>query len=799
MPLPSYCRNIASEEHNPPIFWLLRPRTAQLSKISMAKSTADTSLITQAQTNVSALSSRPTVLAAEEENIRRLQQEVYCIENTLRAIGKKNSCSKEVITLKAKLDSSNEELAAALEDQQHLRDISSEVSHDLLSLTSDEHQILQTPPGSPKKTPSSPKTPSTIILSDELQQLEDLLEQTPRWSLRWFEIKKEIEAETKKCEQQQLKQEDEIVAHDQTCPIEPHRQKISELQDNVKDETRTTSPPISLHIHEKKADNPTVYPKIRAPPTTGNMKNESIFRRMSSEDAESMNDVKTSPTHDSSASNHENKWDVTVKVISVDGLTAKKYEPKSKLPTQRKITDPSNGDTVTIVASFSQILSGKEFQTHLPSDPIEVETSVIPTQPFPQQLVEWPIDEEVDSTLGDNNIGMSTYQYSREFQLENQRDGKTSAKRFVPQMCPINISLSRRGKMLSLGKANLVITGEERGLSTIVIPISHHRQNSKVKNMKKLLKGSKSIPMARIEGDNVQFGLKNDAMLRVSVNVGTESRGERVQEAPASTTPSLKTSSSDIHEHLSFEEKVAINRADTTANVQLDKNIERIKASIKPFKETESELILQKNRSNSDDSLATGVLNDVNPKAASHPATRGEPKSNDTNLSPLKEELPKRPASKSSPGVDKLLLEVCTSQKFDIAEMWLHEGNSYHLINSYVQPSALSKSVFDELQEVYHGQGSSEQSHRLSMSMCKWAKKTGKLLWITEHQTPRLAQALKYSISGVHAAVAVPICHEDTNATVIYFNVKDPIKDPFTPDAEDYLTKTSRKMVRMTK
>lgn len=767
----------------------------------MAKATTDTKFITQAQaqTHLSALSSRP-VLAAEEENIRRLQQEVYCIENTLRAIGKKNSCSKEVITLKAKLDSSNEELAAALEDQQHLREISSEGSHEI----SDEHQVLKTPPGSPRKTPGSPKTPSTVILSPELQQLEDLLERTPRWSLPWFEIKKEIEAEMKRCELRQLKQELEIVTHDRIGPIEPHQQKRCELQDHVKDKTRETSPP-TLDVHKMKADNPTVYPKRRAAPTTGNMNNESIFRRMSSEDAESMNNVKTLPTHDSSsshASTHKHVLDVTIKVISVDGLTAKKYEPKSKLPTQRKKTDPSVGDKVTIVASFSQILSGKEFQTHLPSDPIEVETSVIPTQPFPQQLVEWPMDED-DFTLSDNNIGMSTYQYSREFQLENQRDGKTSAKRFVPQICPINISLSRRGKMLSLGKANLVITGEERGQSTIVIPISLHSQNSKIKDMKKLLKGSKSTPMARIEGDNIKFGLKSDAMLRVSVSVGTESRGQRVQEArnmrrPASTImPSLQPSS-NAHEHLSFEEKVASNLAATAVDFQLDQNIERIKASIKPFKETKSELILQKNRSNSDDSLATGVLNDVNPKAASHPAARGEPNSNDTNLSPIKEP-PKKPTYKSSPGVDNLLLKVCTSLNFDIAEMWLHEGSSYHLINSHVQSSALSKSMCDELQEVYHGEGSSEQNHRLSMSMCKWAKKTGKMLWITEHQTPRLAQALKYSISGVHAAVAVPICHEGADGTVIYFNMKDSIKDPFTPDAEDYLTKMSRKVVLITK
>lgn len=806
---------------------LCLPRSSQ-GQMAKSSDTTHDAIQTQAQPDACTSSPQPCVLAAEEENIRRLQHEVFCIESTLRAIGKKNSCSKEVITLKAKLDAANEELDAVLEDQQHLMSISSEdASQDLLSLTSDELQLLVTPPCSPKR-------PSTLLLSDDLRQLEDLLNKTPKWSIPWFEIKTEIVS---------LKKEHGIVSQEKTGPATPHQQKKCEPQNDAEDETKLMSPPRI----QKVTDNPTIYLKSREPPAIGNLKNESIFRRNSADDADSVrrsiSTVKTALTRDSSAccaNACATKMVVTVTVISVDGLTARKYEPNSKLPTQLKKNDLSIGDTVTIVASFSQTFSGKEFQTHLPSDPIEVETPVIPTQSFPQQLVEWPSDED-DVTLGGNNIELSTYKYSREFELEKQRGGKSSAKRLTPQTCPINISISRHGKMLSLGKANLVITGEERGISTTVVPIyiDHGQQKSKVKNMKKLLKGKKSSPMVRIQGDNVQFGLENDAMLRVLVSVRAGSSGQKVKEAVNMNQPAhaiepsgnlCQDKSVEGHRDKAYknagDERAASNPDATTSSAQLDQRIERIKASIRPLNETKSEPMLPKDSKkcgvgspNSDEFLAQSVFNDVRPTPASHHPTKGEPKSIEIDLSSMKDELPQKQVYKSSPGADELLLEVCTSLNFDIAEMWLHEGDSYHLINAHIQPSAVTKStafrqhliysdvqpsaltklMCDELHDVYHGEGSSEQTHRLSMSICKWAKKTGKMLWITEHQTPRLAQALKYSISGVRAAVAVPLCQEGTYATVIYFSMEASNEEAFALGAEDYLKKTSEKLFLMAK
>jgi hypothetical protein len=902
----------------------------------MTTSTDNNNVIPPTDDVSAATSSQSSELAAEAENIRRLRREVYCIESTLWAIGKQNRCSKEWIALKSKLDAAQEELDAVLEDHQLLKCISSEGTYDLLSSTlsyDDEHKLHEVSANSPTK-------PTTVMLSHDLQLLEHQLEHTPKWTLPWFEIKKQIDTETKRCELETLKEE-----YDNSTPMKPPQKK----EDNL-------IAPADLKIESI----------------------DSIFRLMPTGDTESIsgpsnNVERTRTTSCSSAShanictNDSNQLDVSITLISVDGLIARRYEPKSKLPTQWKKNDVSIGDRVTIVASFSQVLSGKEFLTHLPSDPIEVETSVIPTKPFPQQLVEWPdLDEdEVILDDDDNNIELSTYQFSRAFQREKHRDGKSSAMRFIPQTCPINISVFRHGKLLTLGTANLVLTGDERGSSSIA-PISMNYRNSKVKNMKRFLKGSKSIPMARIQGDNIQFGFKSDAMLRVLVSVRQGFANTKVPEVidmkhPAFTQVPCSSGNDNEYEYVedhldescdgADEARVANNINATTENVQLERKIERMKAHIKTLNnnlernadttathkrtlpkgdkvgrkpeisvldrqrnvrrgeahanvklaitqleqqnkelaerlasiseeknQLECSLLKEKRKtklprrekvasdreielkdklatlvgcissedvhsnqadrtgrelttskptenvnmsnsdaaderifrckdiensddgsSNSDDSPATSMLEDVHTRAASSPVTKNHSQLVEVNaVFPMKDQSPiKELVHKSSPGVDNLLSEVCTSLNFDIAELWIHEDNNYHLINSHVRYEALNESMCNHLLEVYHGEGSCERTHRLSLSMCKWAKKTRKILWITEHQTPRLTQALKYSISGVELAVAVPVDLEGVSATVIYFSMTSTIMESFAPDADEYLTKMSAMIVTM--
>lgn len=117
--------------------------------------------------------------------------------------------------------------------------------------------------------------------------------------------------------------------------------------------------------------------------------------------------------------------------------------------------------------------------------------------------------------------------------------------------------------------------------------------------MKKLHKGSKSIPMARMHGDNIQFGFKSDAMLRVLVSVGDKRASiENVQEAMHMKQPALmpehvpaliisKEPSGNDYEYESVIDhmdesgntRIASNRSATTENVPLEHRIEKLNES----------------------------------------------------------------------------------------------------------------------------------------------------------------------------------------------------------------------------
>ena len=128
----------------------------------------------------------------------------------------------------------------------------------------------------------------------------------------------------------------------------------------------------------------------------------------------------------------------------------------------------------------------------------------------------------------------------------------------------------------------------------------------------------------------------------------------------------------------------------------------------------------------------------------------------------------------SSTSVEAVLAASCEVMGFDIAEMWLRTGPKTHqLTNSHLRPTALEDSVRKDLVDVYYGEKSSERTHRLSPALCKKAKEAGDVVWVTAHSRTG-AEALRFSISNVRTAVAVPVCHEssNTNITVIFFSIR---------------------------
>lgn len=146
--------------------------------------------------------------------------------------------------------------------------------------------------------------------------------------------------------------------------------------------------------------------------------------------------------------------------------------------------------------------------------------------------------------------------------------------------------------------------------------------------------------------------------------------------------------------------------------------------------------------------------------------------------------------SQSADAVEAVLAASCTAMSFDIAEVWLRTGPKTHqLINSHLRHTTLDETQRDALVEVYYGDSASDRTHRLSPALCKKAKEDNDVVWVTA-QTESGAKALKCSLNGVLTAVAVPVCHEDSNSnmTVIYFSVK---RATMRPEAIEFLVHMS--------
>eukprot|EP00986_Skeletonema_menzelii_P005935 scaffold2236_cov152-Skeletonema_menzelii.AAC.19 len=220
--------------------------------------------------------------------------------------------------------------------------------------------------------------------------------------------------------------------------------------------------------------------------------------------------------------------EVTITVISLDGLVTKNHHPKTKLQTMlSKSHHQFMADSSTsIVTSISQDLStDKTFFTHVPSLPLGLDKSFLALNQSSYPVIHWPAE---DDACVDKHQLLSTVRIVRTFQREMVEGNNSSAtQRLKPQTFPINISLSRHGKLINLGQASVIVNGEETGTSSVSIPVTSTVHKSMVKAG---IKGKKGTPMMRIKDDCIKFGLKSDATLRVLVsvkNIGSEASHTR--------------------------------------------------------------------------------------------------------------------------------------------------------------------------------------------------------------------------------------------------------------------------------
>ena len=206
-------------------------------------------------------------------------------------------------------------------------------------------------------------------------------------------------------------------------------------------------------------------------------------------------------------------FEVRITVLTFEGVVAKRFDPKTK-KLVRKASQALKPSTSNIVVSFSQDVSAnKSFLTHLPSSPMEhLDVSVSKTKLAPQPTVRWPTSMEEDE-------GLSTLRFTRRFQQKVASDDASSSAILLPETFPINLSLSRRGKLITLGTGTVLISGEEKEESNVAVPIKSTIKKTGINSPMKKSRSKRRIPMMRMKGDDLQFGLRDDSSLGVQVSL----------------------------------------------------------------------------------------------------------------------------------------------------------------------------------------------------------------------------------------------------------------------------------------
>jgi hypothetical protein len=152
--------------------------------------------------------------------------------------------------------------------------------------------------------------------------------------------------------------------------------------------------------------------------------------------------------------------EVTVTILSLHGMVV-----KAKNDNRR---ENEVAETATVVASFLHDAK-KVLLTHVPSVPVSL-------------LIPAPLSRGGDGS--EKNIilkpavrwtaMLSTFTFERLFVRDEEEEGTDDdlRRRFVPQTCPINLSISvNNSNMAALGKIDLIINGEENGMTPMCVPI----------------------------------------------------------------------------------------------------------------------------------------------------------------------------------------------------------------------------------------------------------------------------------------------------------------------------------------
>ena len=249
---------------------------------------------------------------------------------------------------------------------------------------------------------------------------------------------------------------------------------------------------------------------------------------------------------------------VSITILSMTGVHLKESTKKKKLFRSNKDNDdvlseismadadheqqPEVGTqslhqpTTTIVTSFQRTEKQKKIMTHIPSLPLSLpKNSNNNSSTTFNQDIHWPTQDS------DAHSKLSSFTFTRYFKREDDETFAAGSKdltedtqsgnstRYAPQLCPIQISISRNGKMFKLGSAHVFISGNEGGLESETgvdgvikdVPVVNFESAFQAATTTRglLMSSSSKVNMMRLKGDTLKCGLAERASIRLLIRV----------------------------------------------------------------------------------------------------------------------------------------------------------------------------------------------------------------------------------------------------------------------------------------
>jgi len=245
---------------------------------------------------------------------------------------------------------------------------------------------------------------------------------------------------------------------------------------------------------------------------------------------------------------------VSITILSMTGVLVKESTKKNKKKLFSSGHQKDNEDVLseismtyadhaqqqpactTIVTSFQRTEKQKKIMTHIPSLPLSLpKNSNNNSSTTFNQDIHWPTQDS------DAHSKLSSFTFTRYFKREDDETFAAGSKdlaedtqsgnstRYAPQLCPIQISISRNGKMFKLGSAHVFISGNEGGLESETgvdgvikdVPVVNFESAFQAATTTRglLMSSSSKVNMMRLKGDTLKCGLAERASVRLLIRV----------------------------------------------------------------------------------------------------------------------------------------------------------------------------------------------------------------------------------------------------------------------------------------